>query len=134
MININKYIGIPYLNHGRTFEGADCYGLVRLFLQNEFNTLLPDFWGYESAMDGEIIQSLVEKNTPILADEITKKEISVGDIVLYRYKNTIRHMGVYVGNGMVLHTTIDISSVCVPFDAGSLKGRVHGIYRIKTVG
>jgi cell wall-associated NlpC family hydrolase len=131
-MNIEKYIGIPYIDHGRTFDGCDCYGLVRLFLENEFDIFLPDFWAYESHQDHNAIVNLIDTNQQILTDEISKKEILPGDIVLYRYYNAARHIGVYIGNGLVLHTSSKTDSVCVPYESTKLKGKVYGFYRIKS--
>ena len=36
------YMAIPYKLHGRDFEGADCYGLVYLYLK-EFGYTLPKY-------------------------------------------------------------------------------------------
>ena len=50
MIDTSKYIGIPYLDHGRTTAGVDCWGLVWLIYKNEFDITLPAWSAeYETA-------------------------------------------------------------------------------------
>lgn len=129
-MNIEKYIHIPFKSHGRDFEGCDCYGLVRLFLENEFGIVLPDFWDYMSAEDSKRIMELIEENKPLIAGE--PKDIpDIGDIVLYKFQGYVSHVAVYVGEGRILHVMRNSNSCCVPIDHGRLKGRIAGFYGIK---
>jgi len=130
MFDINKYIKIPYKSHGRDFDGCDCYGLVRLVLNNEFGKNLPDFWDYTSADDGTSVQEILLDNKPLIASE-KKESPEIGDVVLFRFHGYTSHMGVYVGNNMILHVIKNIDSCCVPIDQGMLKGRIEGYYGIK---
>ena len=42
-MDFNKYIGVPWLVGGRTFEGFDCWGLVHLFFKNELHINIPSY-------------------------------------------------------------------------------------------
>lgn len=45
---LNKYLEIPYVDCGRTLEGCDCWGLVRLVSHEVFGgPLLPIFEGVD---------------------------------------------------------------------------------------
>ena len=43
MEGVAKYVGIRYQSRGRSFDGCDCYGLVRLFYQAELGIELPEY-------------------------------------------------------------------------------------------
>lgn len=127
---MNKYINIPFKSHGRDFSGCDCYGLVRLFLKEEFDTVWPDFWDYQSADDVLQIGNLVDINKPILSG-VKKDSPDYGDVVLYRFKGYPSHMGIYIGEGRILHIMKNINSCIVPVEHGILRGRVEGYYGVK---
>lgn len=40
---LNKYIGIPFENGGRTFKSCDCWGLCQLFYRHELKFILPEY-------------------------------------------------------------------------------------------
>lgn len=42
-MNLDKYRHIPYADHGRGFDGCDCWGLVRLFYREELRIELPSW-------------------------------------------------------------------------------------------
>jgi len=128
-VDISKYIGIPYQSHGRSFDGCDCYGLARLVLKEEFGKTLPDIWNYTSAGHLPSVTRAFKENAPILADRV--KTPKPGDVILYRFFGYTSHMGVYVGDGKVLHITANTHSVCVPVDSGILRGRREGYYEIR---
>lgn len=130
MIDVNKYIKIPFKSHGRDFNGCDCYGLVRLVLKEEFSKTLPDFWEYNAPDDFQVLQGLFDENTPLLSAKKVE-EPKEGDVVLYKFRGYTSHIAVYVGQGRILHILKGIDSCCVPVEHGILKGRVEGYYEPK---
>lgn len=57
-----RYIGLPFLDHGRDRAGLDCWGLVRLVFSEQFNIGLPAFIGeYNTTADIHAIAALVER-------------------------------------------------------------------------
>lgn len=55
----SDYIGIPFVDGGRTREGLDCWGLVRLVYMDHFGIELPSLAGiYQNASDGPALLEL----------------------------------------------------------------------------
>jgi cell wall-associated NlpC family hydrolase len=46
MMNLERYRNISYKDHGRDFDGVDCWGLLYLFYKHELGILLPS-WSAE---------------------------------------------------------------------------------------
>ena len=123
MINVSKYISIPYKDKGQSFDGCDCLGLVRLVLKEEFAKELPRF-EYQSADNTMINERLINVNLPTIQAEKVDKPIP-GDIVVMN-----GHIGIFVNPGSVLHTTRGIGTCCEPIDRPRLRGRIKGFYRV----
>ena len=62
---LNNYIGLPYAFGGRDRKGVDCYGLIRLIFENEYQIQLPD-WQFD------------EINLKLINDEI-QGQVTSGD-------------------------------------------------------
>lgn len=130
MVDTTKYIQIPFQEHGRSFSGCDCYGLVKLFYQEELDINLPNFSDYKNTAEVEQINILIDKGKPILdAEELEKPQI--GCLVLFKSKGYVSHIGLYVGQNRVLHITKKANCVCERLDSVRLKGRVDGFYKLK---
>lgn len=130
MFDTTKYIKIPFLDHGRNFDGCDCYGLVRLIYKNEFGIELPLLMSYLDSTQGKEISVLIEDNIPLLnAKKVNEPEI--GTIAIFNIKGFPMHMGVYIGNNRVLHVMKGTNSLCEKFNSGRLKGRLEGYYEIR---
>ena len=61
MRELKNYIGIQFKEKGRTYEeGLDCWGLFRLFYQDQFNIELPSYVeSYEKIDDKKLLGSLI---------------------------------------------------------------------------
>ena len=93
-MNIQKYLAVPYLENGRTEQGADCYGFVRVVLQKELGIELPAF-SYvrdQSSVD-EAIEGFQEATHP-----------QNYDIVYMKGFNYPLHVGIWLDGG-ILHMT-----------------------------
>jgi cell wall-associated NlpC family hydrolase len=124
-IDFNKYVGIPFANHGRTKEGFDCYGLAIEFYKNEFNIDLPDLF-YSESNDKLCAHSVFKYLSTkfVLVDEP-----KFGDIVAIKLHNFIIHVGIYLREDMVLHS-IDGSNSCIEdFSQPTWAKRIGGYYR-----
>ncbi len=103
-----KYLGVPFVDGGRSFAGCDCAGLVILIYKKELDvdindsTLSYSAGGYHNrasraALDGLISESLAKWRS------VEIKNIQPFDVVRYSIGGARCHCGVYVGQGLVLH-------------------------------
>lgn len=130
MIDTSKYIKIPFKEHGRSYSGCDCYGLVTLFYQEELDIKLPNFNSYGSTEEVKEIEKLIDNSKPILdAEELEQPEF--GCLVLFKSKGYVSHIGLYIGLNRVLHMTRQTNCLCERLDSRRLKGRVDGFYKLK---
>jgi cell wall-associated NlpC family hydrolase len=120
-----KYVGLPFVDHGRTMDGVDCWGLVRIVMKNERNIDLPSY--------GEISATELLTVTKTISTEAnrepwhTVKKPQTFDVVLMRGKPL--HVGIMVSNTQVLHVEEATASVLLPITHNAIKQRIVGFRR-----
>jgi len=127
---VKNYIGIPFVSNGRTMEGCDCYGLVRLVLKNEYDKYLPELSNdYSDALNVAETAKLFAEKRPVLAcEKLTKPQEKA--IVVITEHGVPAHIGIVAGSGYILHTGIKTGSVCQKESHPGLRGRIEGYYRV----
>lgn len=128
---INNYVGIPFKDKGRTREGLDCWGLVRLFYQERFDLVLPS---YEESYPSAVSDDLEELGRLIRGEMGPWREITeprFGDGVLLRMVGQPVHCGIIVdpAGKKMLHIEKGIDSCIEHYDGVRWKRRVLGFYR-----
>ncbi len=124
----SKYVGIPFKPHGRTREGCDCYGLVRLVLQEEFGKSLPGL-DYEAPSSAKETERLIDLTTA-LVNATRVDDPQPGDVVIMAIYGIESHVGVYSGEGRVLHVLENQGAVLARIDSAMVAKRVKGFYRV----
>lgn len=123
------YISIPFKPLGRDTTGCDCYGLVRLFLKEEYNTTLPIYNNPIDIFDSQNVANIISGNAPdILGEEVQTPE--AGCIVLIDVQGVIAHVGVMVDAMHVLHTGKGYGTVIESLTTNKMKNRIRGFYNV----
>jgi cell wall-associated NlpC family hydrolase len=127
---VKNYVGVPFLSGGRTLQGCDCYGLIRLVFLQEFNRQLPELSNdYTDARNIRETAALFAKNMPVLlAEKIAGPE--EGAVAVIREQNCLCHVGLCAGDGFILHAAAKLGSVCQRASHPDLAGRIEGYYRV----
>lgn len=129
-MTINRYIGIPYLFQGSTLHGADCIGLVRIFYQDEYSIMLPNYASILNGQDAKEIRSLF--GSAMSSDVWTRVDLpKEGDVVLLNVFGTPFHCGVYIPGNKMLHILKNTDSVVEKLSGIRWKNRIEGFYRYK---
>lgn len=129
----DRYIGIPYLDRGRTIAGCDCYGLLRLVLLELRGRELPSFVeAYATAADRAALARL------ITAEMAPWQQIAFGqerpfDGVLMRAGRLLSHVGIVVEPGRLLHVSEGEDSRIERYRAPPLSHRVVSFYRLRDI-
>jgi hypothetical protein len=122
----NKYIGIPYKEKGRDLDGTDCWGLVRLVYEREYNIILPSFSGEYIQQDIERIQDLVSQYKE--GWEPIDQPVE-GCVVVFRILGTESHIGVAVSGTHFLHAREGQDSAVESFDSPQWNKRIVGYFK-----
>lgn len=125
-MQIEKYVGIPFVAGGRDYSGADCWGLARLFYKEELGVDLPSFSTEYTETDAQRMQELISQYRE--GWERTK-EPAYGDLVLFKVLGADSHIGVYIDNNQFLHSMEKIGSAIQYLDSVEWKSRVVGFFK-----
>jgi cell wall-associated NlpC family hydrolase len=126
---VTDYIGLPFLAKGRTRAGLDCWGLVRLVMQERFGVALP-VWaeGYDdiepnprTAGHLRACAGAFVRHDPAAARP--------GDILLFRIGGHLAHVGLDIGAGRMLHIHDGINACIERWRGPRWLPRLEGAYR-----
>jgi cell wall-associated NlpC family hydrolase len=124
------YIGIPYEAGGLPPVGADCYTLVRHYAATVRGQRWPEYM-YDHSQ-----RMLADATRLILAEmkelggrwkPVVHEEYGHGDLLLFRIKGHPVHCGIYVQDGLFLHTMAGRMSCLEPLD--NWRDALVGAYR-----
>ncbi|MCA0851303.1 C40 family peptidase [Salipiger thiooxidans] len=128
-MSFSGFVGIPYADLGRTRQGADCYGLLRLVYAEALGIELASFSGaYGTCAEHAEIAAL-------MADEAETgpwrpiEEIAPYDALLFRVGRFDCHVAIAVDARRMLHAHARSSSVIVPRSDRAWRDRFAGAYR-----
>lgn len=124
---VERYVGIPFSDCGRSMDGADCYGLVRLVIGYETGFWLPELCVYERS-DCSVfsVVSLVRPLFPV-NEVLSPRDL---DVVLMFLRGQPVHLGLWV-SGFVLHTLRATGSVLHRADSVFFRGRRCEFFRVR---
>lgn len=126
---VGDYVGLPYQEGGRVRSGLDCYGLLRLVINERFGGALPEYEAIVWCEDRDLLASLMEERVR-LWQPVRQGRERAGDGVLLRVMGRPIHVGVVIAPGWMLHVESGCDSVLERYDIGTRwERRVLGFYR-----
>lgn len=124
---MSQYVGIPYKDRGRDFDGCDCWGIVRLWYMHELGIRLPDYLElYHSADHGDQVTLAIALHKPLWAAIGAPEK---GRVVGLRIGGQERHMGVCLDAGMFLHVLKGRNATIEALNSFTWEKRIGGYYR-----
>lgn len=132
---VEKYIGIPFKSNGRTKEGCDCYGLVRMALLEESGVALDSYASeYDEAYNLSEAEKVIRCHKGMVSLLSEGEDIKPLDIVLFKIKGFVCHMGLVVDPkaGKFLNTLRNKNSHLASYKSSAYSRRIEGFYRYVT--
>lgn len=142
----DQYMGIRFVDGGRSLNGADCFGLYAIVLRDLCGARLDMDVSYERDADA-VVQRVADE---IASDRwltiatgdgaVARKVASRGDAIVMSGHvhlaggGVVRgdvHLGVALGDGRVLHTEPATGPQILTLDDARIIKRVRGVYRPK---
>ncbi len=105
MLPANDFVGIPWVRHGRSRAGADCWGLCCLWYAERLGVTLPDYTDAMARIDADALgRHRLIAEAGRRWERIPPDLGQPHDIVLLRAGRVHEHVGVYLGGGFMLHS------------------------------
>lgn len=125
-----RYVGLPFVDGGRTLEGCDCWGLFRLVYAERLGLHLPSYGDTPAA---DLVAVTEAMSAGVAADErwLQVLEPKEYDGVLMRAYGARDpgHVGVMVDRQRLLHVEKKTAACIVPLDHYSVRSRILGFWR-----
>lgn len=127
---VNNYIKIPFLEHGRSEQGCDCWGLVKIIYERELGLILPTLLDYKDTKDRHGISSLVEAEKNIQWEQIELGDEKEFDVLIFKILNVPTHVGVVYKKNNMIHSEKGKNTYLTDFiKEQHWKKRLYGIFR-----
>jgi cell wall-associated NlpC family hydrolase len=131
-MSILKFIGIPYVIGGESFDGADCYGIAKLYSKHMLHKELPSYM-YSETNNEAIAELAIKMANHGLGEGWTKvKQPSHGDIVTFRIMGLEIHCGIMLNEKEFLHSLKGRMSCIEELTHINWQNRLTGVYRWKS--
>ena len=127
---VSSYIGIPYTRFGRDRNGADCWGILCLVLNEVFGKDVPTYTGLglrgirERREASDFFMSTIGLWRPVRAGQQEP-----GDGILIRVLGVPVHVGIWVAPGLMLHSDEGHDSCLESYSSPKWSARIEGFYR-----
>lgn len=130
---IRRAIEVPFADKGRSWEAWDCYGMLRLFHHEVLGIDLPSYVADYSDAGGtpearETLRRLITHHLPKWSSVESPEP---GDGVLLNIGGRPIHVGLAIGNGLMLHTERKIGTVIERMSSPMWARRIEGFYRAR---
>ena len=128
--DLDPFIGVPFLDGGRDFTGVDCWGLAVLYYRYALGITLPDY-RIGCAFASMIAAKIAEEEKSGAWRELEHPELDcIVLMALDASQPRVRqHIGVYVGQGQILHTTASMgASYLIRLDQPLIQCRTRGYF------
>lgn len=128
-MNLDRFVGLPYLDRGRSVEGVDCWGLVWLVYREVRGIDLPSYSDrYVTAADRQAMAELIGAELGPW-NEIHASTRQIFDVVLMREGKFPRHVGLIVGRDAMLHAEPNTTSCIARLSSPLIRNRIVGLFR-----
>ena len=122
------YVGLRYAPHGRTRDGVDCWGLVRLVMAEKRGLQLPDYGdGYTAAEDRASVPQAIRRGLRDGWRQLERPE--PGALVVFAIGGLPMHCGIVVTPTRFMHVLRGIDVALERLDALMWVRRIEGYYR-----
>jgi cell wall-associated NlpC family hydrolase len=125
---MDRYTGIPYANKGRWPGPLDCWGLAQYVLRDAFRIYIPSYADRYQDSEGDdaaAALALGKETEPWLQVDDPRP----GDLVEIAIAGKPWHVGVYIGEGQMLHTRDGVGSCIEDVWSPTWRRRVRGFWR-----
>ena len=144
---VEAYVGIPFTDLGRTRQGCDCWGLVRLILAEQRGLVLPCYatsYRTETNWQG-VAREIGTAQAGGDWHRIDESEVRAFDVVSllmplripgsgpgtrsgWRYEPV--HVGLVVARGLLIHVEVAAAAVIARYaEDQAMRRRVHSFWR-----
>jgi len=112
---VDSYVGVPYRYGGTTRRGMDCSGFV--------------FRVYNDLGCSNVPRTSSAKLSRI-GTPVTRSELRIGDLVFFRKRRRIDHVGIYMGDDTFAHASSKKGITYTRLDSEYFRNRLVCIRRI----
>lgn len=121
---------MKFAEKGRSVEGVDCWGLVKLVYENERGIDVPSYVDdYETTNDRQKISDIISSESAEKWEMV--KEPREYDVVILDMRGIPMHVGIVTKPGHMIHCARGINTVHENFTTARWRHKIKGFARWK---